>query len=448
VCQKDKKLNKLLALLFSFSFLFAKGTIELHALADKVPAEVEIVLSKGWNLVSIPSFGSILTSELSSFKEIKNIYGYENSNWVLLRTDVANGTALTKMESTKGYWLNANDSFSLKIIYDKYNGKNLKFAPVSIDSIKDITPLGNLNPPFHTFPTTHTYIHLKESVDTQNVILAGDASIRKIKQFTEEDGRLEYGIDFYINDKVYGYYIHMSDLNSTLKDELKGLENCVGASYCEKDVRISMSGGTTVGYVGEKGFSRTLDFGLRDLSKVAYEFISAERFISSDILHTQCPYSYYFNDVSDALIAKLDREAEPKCGQINYDKLATAQGIWYAKNRALEGEEHHLALVPSNFNPVTQVFSVGNYDVGIGSYYYNPLESGTKNRAFIDIKSDGNIYCFDRLRNREIEFHAQSYSGSMILQMIDEVTLKLERVENFECNETRKFTGKAQTFVR
>ncbi|MBW1783671.1 MAG: hypothetical protein JRL30_23390 [Deltaproteobacteria bacterium] len=120
------------------------------------------------------------------------------------------------------------------------------------------------------------------------------------------------------------------------------------------------------------------------------------------------------------------------------DVQNTAQGRWYLEGSTGSGEADHLALVPSNKTPLTVgVLSVGNSSVGTDAYYFDFASSGLINRSFSAISFDGNIYCFDNLRNRESSLESGSsdpIQGYLFLKMTSNANLVLERInQNASC---------------
>ncbi len=191
---------------------------------------------------------------------------------------------------------------------------------------------------------------------------------------------------------------------------------------CSKQVSIEVSVGKLLGYAGGGGQgSAALDFGLRDSRLDPIFYANTQRVVNSDQLYVACPYDYYADtgesgadtgesgadtgengSVRDILQAKLQnvRTTPPVCGTVALDEVNTAQGRWYLVGSSDSSENDHIALVPSNKQPATvAVLSIGNSSIGTDAYYFDFQSTGLVNLAFDQVTADGNIYCWDRLRD-------------------------------------------------
>lgn len=339
-------------------------------------------------------------------------------------------------------------------------------APLDSESYMSITPLGNLSPSAHTFPTVHTYMMLVDKTIAAPVYAPGEITITQISSMTkEENGLTDYVIRFSSCREVSGYFDHVTTLSEELASQVGDFSDCrrydPGDGFyvlCDQDVSFTVSAGVLLGYAGgpTSTGSAALDFGLRDTRISPITYLS-NREMSSDLSYVVCPYDYYeAGPVHETLFGKLReaRTAEPFCGTVDVDVASTAQGRWYREG-LLNGssEDGHLALVPSNFDPDVGVLSVGSSDVGeIKGYHFDFSSSGLVRRSFQSVTSNGSIYCYDQLRTGwGGDFYGGSLQGFLFLQMIDSETLKIERVEAGSCpadTGTLSFSSAAVTFIR
>ena len=113
-----------------------------------------------------------------------------------------------------------------------------------------------------------------------------------------------------------------------------------------------------------------------------------------------------------------------------------------------------MALVPSNFDPSVGVLSIGNADIGTEAYFFDMESTGLKRRDFSGVSSDGNIYCYDNLRNRTNSIatgNSTSLSGYLFFSITTNTTLKMERIGTGSCPNdpnTLSFSSAAVTFER
>ncbi|MBS3123857.1 hypothetical protein J4437_04450 [Candidatus Woesearchaeota archaeon] len=111
--------------------------------------------------------------------------------------------------------------------------------------------------------------------------------------------------------------------------------------------------------------------------------------------------------------------------------------MWFIKNTEnTYPDDPHLALVLDNFDPRVNVFSVGRSITSLDSktYSFNPSSEGEVNAAFAQVKP-GVVYCYEHNDNSPV------WGFTMILELLDEETLKIERQSGSECNAPFKFNS-------
>ena len=73
-------------------------------------------------------------------------------------------------------------------------------SPLDIEYIMGIVPLGNLNPPSHTFPTDHVYFHITrqqgaDSPDITTLYSPGNLTITRVSASEHvEAGFMDYNV--------------------------------------------------------------------------------------------------------------------------------------------------------------------------------------------------------------------------------------------------------------
>lgn len=295
-------------------------------------------------------------------------------------------------------------------------------SPVNLDEIISITPLGNLNPPGHTFPVKHMYINLKDitsstDADEPNPIRTlyapGDILIRRISSveyLNKEES--DFSINFSSCEEFFGYFHHIPSISDKLEQAFNQAEgecseeNIAGnrMKNCDKRLNIKLEAGEEIGTVGGRSFN--FDIGTTDLRVEPSEAARYDvRF--EDIGYVVCPLDYFSDDIKEALYSKLGdsngidkRTIEPICGTPHQDLSGTAQGVWYLQNSSnLDKEVDHIALVHDNIDPRIPVFSIGTsleeFGIESNTYRFEPSNTGLVDRDFDDVKADGDIYCYD-----------------------------------------------------
>lgn len=339
-------------------------------------------------------------------------------------------------------------------------------SPITVADLNTtygIKPLGNVNPPDHTFPAAHLYFYAKDSNPDQagsdSVPVHAPSSIvvtRLYSSTLQSTGKTDYSMVFYPCDQVQGYFNHMASFTGKLAAAYEAADTeC--SSYnpgsgtfirCEKKVNVTVASGEVIGTAGGATSNSTaVDFGFYDSRATKLLFANDARVVSKstglDSFHIVCAIDYYGAEVKAALEAKLNRVAGalPLCGTYNQDLAATAQGKWFTSDAPSPAttESGYLSLVHDNTNPALGVFSVGNTDLGVGIFSFTPKNSGTVNRDFKDVTSNGVLHCYDSLSTAGIIF---------LVRMPTATSLKIEKQSAAACPTLPAFTAAAMTFVR
>ena len=336
-----------------------------------------------------------------------------------------------------------------KDLNDCESNEVFSISPINLSDLSQITPLGNLNPTGHVFPTDHMYFNVRRTQDGSMAMLTtfyspGDIYVDQISssEYLGEN-RIDYSIDFRACKQIWGKFGHISSISEKLQSQIKDASDCQTYStggttvkMCRKNVGIKISAGEKIGTVGGlKGGSAGLDFWLSDYRTSELKFANPSRWSEND-LHNVCATDYFMSDVRDGIKEKiggwngLKRVIEPICGTIAQDIIGTAQGDWYAVGKT-DHEDPHLALVHDNINPTVPAFSIGtSTNMHSGVYTFAPASSGFVNIDFNNVKSDGNIYCY----NAQGKYLNPSKTIIVILvQLTSSKTLKIEKANLNDC---------------
>lgn len=323
-------------------------------------------------------------------------------------------------------------------------------SPIALEDLDHIVPLGNVSPPFHIFPVRHLYFHIKRINGNPNltevatVYAPGDLWITQIESmsYLGDDNVIEqedYRLVFSPCKEVQGYFIHLTSISNTIKRRFNGTNrSCSEAQAgdwrwisCSQDTNIKIKAGEIIGTAGGD-FTNALDFGLSDFKAEDITFANPDRWVQ-DGVNTVCALDYYSPNLKNELSQYLGNEeqkrtVEPLCGSIAEDIPDTAQGSWFVKGTMIEetlDEDPQLALVHYNINPLEEVFSIGTslepFGVPANSYKFIPETSGLKNRDFKDVKSDGNIYCYE------------TTNQSLLIELTSSNTLKIGKNNSGNC---------------
>lgn len=283
--------------------------------------------------------------------------------------------------------------------------RRLTAAPVDLDKVYAITPLGKVNPPWHTLPTEHLNIHLSPGDASEKVYplyAAGDMTITGVGLSLDQlaPGRLEYRIDFSLCDGLSGYYNHVKELSANLASAIEKIEcedwidNFV--NVCLKRLSHKVLAGALLGGVGH--FQGNFDFGLRD-KNAALNFINKTRYENDHLsLKVVCPLDYFSEDLKQAMYGKIKRTAAPRCGEVMHDAPGTIQGNWFfgLEAKAQINWNEQLAMVYDSEKPGTALISMAGIFTEPALWAFEPKNEGLVNRRFSEVRADGKTYCYEK----------------------------------------------------
>jgi hypothetical protein len=335
----------------------------------------------------------------------------------------------------------------------------LTYFPLNEGDHDGITPLGNLMPPAHVFPTDHMYVSVAGSTydeigdiipgNSRPLLAPADMLVLQIHTFetilSAGGGWTEYDFTFGICREVGGKFGHVGGLAPKLLEAISTpsadcYEYSTGSltdrryKVCNyNNLTIDVVAGEVIGSVGER--NGNLDVWFRDYRKPALEYAEPSRW-SMEAKHTRCFLDYYpeemksrYYDMLGDLRYGVMRTVEPKCGEIAVDLRGTAKGNWvFQLQGRIQHEDPHLALVNDAIRAEMQMVSMGvsAMQIGImpGRYVFNPETSGFVNRDFGQVTPDGNVYCYDGDTAMN-QGGGQPEKTLILLQMPDADTLRV-----------------------
>jgi hypothetical protein len=292
----------------------------------------------------------------------------------------------------------------------------LTTSPMADADIREIAPLGNLNPPGHTFPTDHIYFYLAST--SAPVVSPGNIRVSRVTRQTKSGAGtadyVDYSLDFTSCNSVSLYFGHVATLTAALAARIGAFSGGCESPYqtggftyqqCRKDVDIALSAGEAIGTAGGPG-QFALDVGAISPNSPALAYVDPGR-TNGDGLHAVCPIDYFEPTLRDALLQRfavngVRRTIAPVCGTIMQDVVNTAQGRWYFD--ATQGDDHHLALVHHSGSPTIGAFSIGTSVPGTGPAVltFTPSQTGQVNLDFTRVTADGKIYCYHFLNSASL----------------------------------------------
>ena len=340
----------------------------------------------------------------------------------------------------------------------------LTVSPVDVSIIRDLTPLGNLNPPGHTLPTDHLYFFAYFDVTTAElipVVSPGDVVVSEVTRQTRLSGApsvIEYSMTFFPCADLSLYFAHVV-LTPELVAQIGPFETCTqysagGDTYesCPKRLTLKLKAGALIGSMGGS-YGNALDFGGFDRRVPPLPFVNQARSYGNGTEFGQnrtiCPVDYFVANVASALRTKFGtsskrRTIEPLCGTVMQDVPNTAQGRWYFNETTQD--DAHLALAHDNIDPRIGVISIGTSVPSLPARYwgFTPAASGRVNADFSRVTADGLTYCYQSFLN------ATSPIRHILIQLVSATRVRIEGFTGPLCGDpsTWAFTAGAREFAR
>lgn len=355
-------------------------------------------------------------------------------------------------------------------------------SPVAVDDLLGIVPLGNLNPPGHTFPTDHIYFFLGRS-DPQDPVSAPAetlvfspgrvwvTSVVFVEHLYADPPFTDYTIRFSPCRQIEAYFMHMTSLSEALLQQIGSQQEAdcrqytAGGQrygYCERwGLEIEVQQGEVLGTAGGRQGQNALDMGAMDARLPALGYANPTRIQGNpsglDQLHVVCPLDYFETGIRAQLMGLLGdwsgdrRTIEPVCGEVMQDIAGTAQGKWYLAGTTEPFPENpHLALVHDNVDPTFGAFAVGTSvpELQSDTYFFRPRFTGTTNLDFSLLTPGGTVYCYEELIGY-LGAPQSSLSFKLLLQLTPEGIVRIEKQPGDQCGPGPNiFSGNDAAFER
>ena len=369
----------------------------------------------------------------------------------------------------------------------------LTSLPISIDSSYDILPLGTIMGSSHITPTDHWYFNIK-IIDDNLVDILSPASgyIVKISRSSDEEGLGDYRMIIEHSCTLFTYYIHLRQIDPEI---LKETGEISPNNIVHK--RISVASGQSVGKVGPLlSYQRindetNLDFAVIDTDIILPGFIIPEHYEEEWKIHTVDPFDYYEEPLRSQLLERMVRKVEPYGGKIDYDIDGKLVGNWFLDRtetyfaRGVAGQSKAVweeiygrdvgsceAEYWDNKDGGTRGALPCDYWLGHITFAYDSIhpdkikismaifwdfeegrppwrvKNNTPDPASIDVESGIVKYeIYTDYQNRE-ESKPFNIVGTLLVQMVDDRTIKVEVFFEQNIEDVNEFTEKARIYRR
>jgi hypothetical protein len=292
-----------------------------------------------------------------------------------------------------------------------------EICPVDTSLIAEASPLGNLNPPGHTFPSDHIGFYL-HGPGTVPVLAMTRGTIRQIYYNEWSD---DYRIEFNHNKSVLSYFDHICCLFSAINE---------GAS---------VNTGDTLGYA--RASLGAFDIGVVNYNK-RNSFITRDRY-HEFYLYYDDPYAYFTDSIRLILEHKNPRIGEPKGGKADFDRDGTLAGNWFLEGTPYTYEASSYLYGMNQLAFVYDMYNASVIRISCG---------GTLDTAPFSLRVTGNSPdpLTVTVQSGLIKYQLESSftPNTLLVKMTDNRTLQVEIFVEKLPSEVDNFTTGARIYIR
>jgi hypothetical protein len=215
----------------------------------------------------------------------------------------------------------------------------LRVAPLALDEFTEIVPLGNLNPPGHTFPTDHVYFYLVEPKKTHVVYAPAAGTVDWVLETGRNDDKVVVRVT-----PTFRYYLGHVALAPGIRR---------GARVVESQRLGTFS-----------GQAYALDLGVVNDAVTLHGFVNPRRY-PADTLHADSPLKHFREPLRASLYARVRRAGSDKDGRIDFDEPGRLVGNWFLdglgeRDSCQPGAwDQHLAFVRDVRDPAAVRIAIG-----------------------------------------------------------------------------------------
>lgn len=342
----------------------------------------------------------------------------------------------------------------------------LTHLPVDTHRVVEFFGLGNMN----VLPEDHGgFFTPREGWYEESTIPVYAPADGKITELIQDwyEWFEPYGHDLSMTIKVSTTmsisFGHMSDFAPEIWEAAGELQT--GYSVSNK-VNIEVKAGQIVGYIGTQG---SMDWYIGD-SELDLNFVNPERYPLPWIL-SGCYHDYYQEPLRTELLEITARTAEPRCGKIDYDVDGRIVGNWFWENEvpdyAFTDYSTHLSIAydeilgsdriaisdgsasrPDSPHDGDERFGPGSSRVfWVKGNSPRPEDIGISN-GIIKYEILDRSYGSYSPGISFPELEELPVAGVLLIEMLDESRIRIERFMNKTTDEVDNFGPNARTYVR
>jgi hypothetical protein len=286
------------------------------------------------------------------------------------------------------------------------NAPTFTASPLGLDRLLHIIPLGNLNPPGHTFPTNHMYFNwrtgaIDTSIDPSLLPTVYAPTSGTIASVVRRNNNTDGQLIIHANRQFYFYVSHVV-----------------------VDASLVVGSTVTAGQVLGTGSRHTVgvDLGVINFDRVPNFFLAPLR-NTFESRYGDSPLRYFAEPLRSSLDALVLTSATDKNGAFALDQAGRLVGNWYApglpEDQTSEGlVTNHLAFAYDELDPTLIMIGIGGR-LGVTGGQYR-VSGNTPDPA--NVTSASGIVAYTLVSVPA----SMTAPGVLLVQLIDDFTLRTE----------------------
>ena len=296
-------------------------------------------------------------------------------------------------------------------------------SPLDEGDIRFIVPLGNLNPPGHTFPSDHIYFYNRippAPPDAPVPVRApGDGTVQFV---------LAMGVESQVGVRTgsFIYYLDHVVLDPAIKPG------------------VVVTAGQQIGVTGSTAYG--IDLGVINEQKTVF-FVNPLRYPSTTV-HGDAPLPYFEEPLRSRLYARVQRIGGDLDGRFDFDVAGRLVGNWFLEGLAVNESaiasawSRHLAFVYDNYDPSRVRVAVGGTLPLIGAFAVPATAPDPR-----DVSPSTGRIVYRLLGPGGAGDAPGSQRGILAVEMIDASTLRVEALRDTTATDL-PFSAAARRYVR
>ena len=298
-------------------------------------------------------------------------------------------------------------------------------SPIDPDQIREIIPLGNLNPAGgHVLPSDHIYLDYGRKPGL-TVCAPAAGTITAVRDQLRGDSKVEIRVDENIS-----YYLAHLDLEPGI----------AAASKVSRAQKLGQASGKSM-----------LDLGATDSRVGLSGFVNPDRY-TQPTLHTISPLSVFADPLRSQLYLKVNRKGAEKDGKIDLDEPGRLLGNWFHETLSVQDSSRgdptvwakQLAFGYDVHDPGAVRISIGGTIAPAGLYALLP---GAPDPAEVGVET-GLVKYPLRLIGGDRTSRSEHSAGLRLVQLLNERQLKVEYLAEGSFVGVKGFTGNASIYER